>query len=165
MPARAGAHAILVRFHPLHVCQAAKQKGDCRSPKGHGKLGRECCFIRRHVRPIPRAAFYPACAKCHACGAMKHHMSVVSTLLVRAAHLQSENCPPKKLVPERKAKRRVKRKVWKHPRRPRKMVSPVQLPKSFSLATFHSFAPAISNTISSTILNNFHNKNLQRRPR
>ena len=36
-------------------------------------------------------------------------------------------------------------------KRPRKMLSRIQLPESFSPAPFHSFAPAISNTTSNTI--------------
>ena len=44
-------------------------------------------------------------------------------------------------------------------KRPEKMIGPVQLPKSFSLALTHSFALAISDTVSSAISNIFfHNE-------
>ena len=54
------------------------------------------------------------------------------------------NCPKKSLIPARKrtVRRKEKQKFKKVPKRPRKILSPVQLPKVFSRALFHSFAPA-----------------------
>ena len=53
-------------------------------------------------------------------------------------------------IPKQKWKQKVKRKIRKAraPKPPRKMLCPVQRPKSFSPALFHSFAPAVSNPVS-----------------
>ena len=48
------------------------------------------------------------------------------------------------IIPKRNAKRKVKENTPKH-------FKLVQLPKSYSPTIFHSFAPAISNIISTTI--------------
>ena len=67
--------------------------------------------------------------------------------IVRVAPLQNKiapKCCNSKTLGEMKSSKNT-------PKRPRKCFSPVQLPKNFSPALFHSFAPKISNIISNAV--------------
>ena len=80
----------------------------------------------------------------------KPRQKIPDTFL-RVAPLQNETAP-QSLNSKTKLETKSETKSSKTaPKSPRKMVSPVQLPKSFSPALFHSFASAISNAISSAI--------------
>ena len=90
----------------------------------------------------------------------KHRaMYIMSTLLLHyeqdkslGRHLCRTKLPRKVFNSETRMLRDLQQKRMKSsknaPERPRKMLSPVQLPKSFSLAIFRTFASTISNTVS-----------------
>ena len=76
-------------------------------------------------------------------------------VFVRMASLQKE-IARKVLNSKTKSESKCETKSLKNsPKRPRKMLCPVQLPESFSPELFHNFPPAISNQISNTISNIF----------
>ena len=93
--------------------------------------------VRHPIPPHAIAARYPRSKK--------------QAFKVRAARLQNETATKSVLIPKREAKRKARNKKFEE--RPETSPKNVKLclSKKFSPALFHSFAPAMSNAVSTTI--------------